>query len=670
MSDEYAPNEPVHTGWLRTLMLGDRDVAKTHVREARTLLGQMRSITGINDRIAAGEAGGFYKWSRQLDDGSRITAYSNNGLDTITIETPAIVAMAEQRQQLLEAEGNGSAEPLHVSVPVSHEEVPVPPLPWQQKNYEEEEEEEKKEEEDLYLWIGSRMDYSSTTGWAYFGCPFVIEPDNEQAVGFLHDAMGASSWGAELDTETTVAPDGKVNIDWWLSPAATDNRTLDDLFDELQEVWGTYSQPAKQRKHHNFALYDRTADSTLWFTTNGLRLYSSNSAHRESDFAPVDPLMTLEQNQGSERSFAGSLLAPEQTDFVTGWDHTFFLDPYEDDGMPPVDDRPVALATSHWLQALGMASREQQVLAGEYLFGIMGQGDPSLMSTRAGEALPITPTMNMTGFPRNADADYREYLAPPNFTLPMTFEVEIRLGKEAMNVTPLTMTVDDVSEIYQNILPFGYLDPSASLCKIEGPNSMGPNYSHPLVGIDVYAGTVRFVDDKPAPYFDGGDYPPMGTVRAPCAIYVFGDYPLSMETNPLTWQTKAGTALHETLERITTGAYSFSEISELPLGAAIALFAGTDAANPLVYRIDGSSHSFTALPLISSSTDYDYSDQVIGGVTYPSWYKPWLYWYYPYYFADKYACRDAYAVLVTGEAMYSFDLGQTIPSDRPLPNCC
>lgn len=78
-------DEPVATGWLRSEYHGDQDKAKGYTLQARKVLGGMRSMYGVNDRIANGEGGGFYKQAVNLPDGTRIEALTNDGHDTIKI---------------------------------------------------------------------------------------------------------------------------------------------------------------------------------------------------------------------------------------------------------------------------------------------------------------------------------------------------------------------------------------------------------------------------------------------------------------------------------------------------------------------------------------------------------------------------------------------------------
>lgn len=85
MSEPLVIDEPVATGWLRTELHGDRDKAAGYVQEARALLGGMRTMYGVNERIAAGEGGGFYQQRKILSDGTLIEVTTNGGADTVRI---------------------------------------------------------------------------------------------------------------------------------------------------------------------------------------------------------------------------------------------------------------------------------------------------------------------------------------------------------------------------------------------------------------------------------------------------------------------------------------------------------------------------------------------------------------------------------------------------------
>lgn len=82
-------DQPTATGWQRTEIHGDQQLAGRHLHNARALLGALRSMYGVNQRIAAGEPGGFYHRWFEAPDGTRIHVMTNDGHDTVRIYAPA-----------------------------------------------------------------------------------------------------------------------------------------------------------------------------------------------------------------------------------------------------------------------------------------------------------------------------------------------------------------------------------------------------------------------------------------------------------------------------------------------------------------------------------------------------------------------------------------------------
>jgi hypothetical protein len=96
VSDDQNPanEEAMVSGWLHTELVGNEEQARRHGQLARRLLGSMKAFYGVNERLAAGESGGFYETAVQLGDGTRIEARTNNGQDAlrIIVPPPAFVA--------------------------------------------------------------------------------------------------------------------------------------------------------------------------------------------------------------------------------------------------------------------------------------------------------------------------------------------------------------------------------------------------------------------------------------------------------------------------------------------------------------------------------------------------------------------------------------------------
>ncbi len=81
-------NEVLASGPVQFGLTGDPRLARSHIADGRRLLGMLRSIYGVNQRIAQGEPGGFYSTSLRFSDGTLIVAVTNDGHDVIRIAAP------------------------------------------------------------------------------------------------------------------------------------------------------------------------------------------------------------------------------------------------------------------------------------------------------------------------------------------------------------------------------------------------------------------------------------------------------------------------------------------------------------------------------------------------------------------------------------------------------
>lgn len=87
-SDNMTFNEPIETGPVRLVLHGDEQVARSHMLAARKLLARMKINYGVNERVASGDAGGYYHATRIMGDGCRIETFTNDGVDSIRITVP------------------------------------------------------------------------------------------------------------------------------------------------------------------------------------------------------------------------------------------------------------------------------------------------------------------------------------------------------------------------------------------------------------------------------------------------------------------------------------------------------------------------------------------------------------------------------------------------------
>jgi hypothetical protein len=150
-------NEPVATGWIATQITGDQATAKLYIREARRLMGSMKSINGVNDRIARGEPGGFYRSKKTFLDGTVIDTITNNGVDKILIHSPL------REQQLLRPPPTPPTKHEQAQAHIGHEKTtsPVVVNPFQElpvtRVETSEEEEQERYDFSPYLWVGARI---------------------------------------------------------------------------------------------------------------------------------------------------------------------------------------------------------------------------------------------------------------------------------------------------------------------------------------------------------------------------------------------------------------------------------------------------------------------------------------------------------------------------------
>jgi hypothetical protein len=124
-------NEAQSSGWLRAEFYGDEEAAKGYIDQARQVLGSMRIRHGVNERIAEGQPGGFFRADQVLPDGTRIETLTNDGHDTVRITASSQLPAAPVPREIplpastsFEGEGTRFAfEP-----PVSHKEPEYRPL--------------------------------------------------------------------------------------------------------------------------------------------------------------------------------------------------------------------------------------------------------------------------------------------------------------------------------------------------------------------------------------------------------------------------------------------------------------------------------------------------------------------------------------------------------------
>jgi len=99
IDDFLSLNIPVETGPINFTFLNDSEAAKGYVYHARKLLAATKQYYGVYDRVAAGQPGGFFRHGVDLSDGTRITVYTNDGVDVAVIATVKRVSRKEQKDE-------------------------------------------------------------------------------------------------------------------------------------------------------------------------------------------------------------------------------------------------------------------------------------------------------------------------------------------------------------------------------------------------------------------------------------------------------------------------------------------------------------------------------------------------------------------------------------------
>lgn len=143
--DSFVNDEPIATGPVRAQYHGDEALARSHLRDGRALLGRMKTNYGVNDRIARGEPGGHFRATKILGDGTRVEAFTNDGLDSVRITAPV------QQQSRPEPVDTFSESTSYTPTPVDFEYEPD----WPSKK--EEEKAVRVAKYKPYLWIGVRI---------------------------------------------------------------------------------------------------------------------------------------------------------------------------------------------------------------------------------------------------------------------------------------------------------------------------------------------------------------------------------------------------------------------------------------------------------------------------------------------------------------------------------
>lgn len=674
---------PVYTGWLPLQLSGDLDKARTFEREGRRLLGALLAVHGVNERIANGEPGGFFRKSVEMPDGTRLTAITNNGQHMVRIDTPRPLEKVDVPHHEHHAEGQGAHASVHQDIeplePSDH--VPLPTLPT--RKYEEEEEEKKKDSAD-YMWIGVRSTNPDVPFYAMNA--MLIEPDSGPTMSGItgpddndgHPRRGivtsVNFWsGNFLTAQYDDTTDGSVSMS--IEQVELDNvrcSTIDEAISTNYTTYATGGTGAAENMipgTHNINVLIDENDGQVLVSANGVRCYCTNNVIYgiQTDLTkwlPFDPLAD-DQTGAGVRNYGDR----KNTRFDVPpclWDVSYVLDPDEDSQIYPCDTRPHALALRRALEKVGMTN---QVLPGQYILALhVYDNYPQLRSTRANAPIPLYP-----GSLRSAGSDYIEFMQPYDTTLNTQVYTEVRLGRgESSAVYKFETVIASCDDRFDINLPYGY-ETYDECTKTGGPNPFGPNFAQQLIAIDVLGGSAHWVDLEQAdiaPILGGGHYALPDDTRRPLDIYIFYD-PLSQpgQDNYAEW---AAYAIYAVLEAATAGVYGYSVMAD-PGGETGLQGVFTGASQTVIWKYDAEHKTIEAVPNIGNPDDYPYDPQPDGhGGTFPSPYQRDMAWYYPYKIISKNACRNSIGIRVTAtKTSFFFESGQVVYfADPPPPDYC
>lgn len=323
MKPDLVINEPQVTGALRVELNGNIPLAQSHLQEARKVVGQMQAQYGIQERLTAGESGGYYTLTQRLPDGTLIEAAQN--------DTQASVRITAPEQSSTPSGESKSSKP-----------EPKP-----------------------YLWVGARIRWEDYPDDNYTPSSdalmvYVSEPGKNRVLANQY-------WDflpVYFDNNGNFAPGFHGNL---VDPTHTINL---DTQDNQNDYFGWGGEAATDR--YQYSMFDSRegifSGGALYFSKHGLRMYTLwNGVEGSLGGTPYDPQQTPEKV--AARQFPG-WWGPDNRYL---WDVVVVLDPEE--GMTePTSHRPEDRANLRLIQSAGVASGQGMVLSGEYAICIGSVG--------------------------------------------------------------------------------------------------------------------------------------------------------------------------------------------------------------------------------------------------------------------------------------------------------
>jgi hypothetical protein len=674
-------SEPIYTGPLPIQISGNIELGKTYEREGRRLLGKMLAINGVDERIAAGEPGGFYKQHQTMPDGSRLTVTTNNGQHVLRIDSPYTSAKQETRSERHETGGEAPGATLHTTADGGYipPEVPLPGLA--ERQVEPEEEEPKRQETSPYMWVGIRY-LNSGVRW-YTPSAIMIEPDTGPEFADSGLPLRGIISSQDFWSATNLFLSG-AGDDWEIGFATYGGDTLDQA---VQIMYDGYRDRIDDGNDHAETHIIRgTHAIPVWLNDEGIMAVSGNGLRCESlpmqwdwpftgEWIGYDPLSDTQFGDGV-RSVGDRHTTRNEP--LPLWDIVYTLDPDEDEQIDPCDNRPAMQGVRKCLERdFGIQTR---VLSGEYILALHSYDHtPEIASRRAGEKIPLYDTKDdeESGLNRRSEhSDYASFMAPVSTTNGLQMEVEVRLGRgdSATTFHFSTTIAESNDDLYANV-PYGS-DWHSACSPIGGPNPIGPNFAPSFIAIDVNGYNARWIGHDEAnlyPILGGGVYSYQNDTRRSLYIY-FGFHPFSQPSDE-TWPEYAGRALWKVMEAATAGVYGNVFISD-PGGEEGCKAVFADTSKNYIWRYDAMGGTVEPVPHLGSMDDYQYDwieDPTYEEGGFWSPYVRELAWYYPYKYIERDACNQSIGVSVWATYdNYTIATGTSVYFDDPpsTSDCC
>lgn len=615
------------TGWAKVRIFGDTEYGCALIPAARSVLGNMKAVYGVNAAQAEGSAGGFFHSWRTLPDGSRVHAITNDGHDMLDIYPLRPAAEKSQPKKRPDDFDPG-----------------------------------------LYLWVGIRATGSYQE---YNISSYLVEPllDGKNR-GCINQAFGMSGWVWDPNvTATGNDTDGWTFANDGVSFGYEPDTDGDAMLRNFHKQWATdwtdggglghhgLQNGEKTLEQHNFAFditNGATSDyGTVFFSRNGLMMTDfTNSA--QDWFGPRDPRASDSDNAGATRDFSGRIGSSYSHHL---WDTVYWIDPYDYKKVGDSDDRPALLALTKFMRDNGyIESGRAQVLPGTYQLIVQCYDTPpSVRSSRTGQTIP-----DFSSYGRSDSCDYSDYDTNTGGQ-PLSLEVEVRIGKTLITQRDgipdpaevpvhlpgltfnFTLTCDSSDDRNCVNTPLGWSTAHYDSCGGDGGLNMtrGPSLSR-MIEIDVLGKTATLSDALPTPFIGNAGYyhPPVNQKRYPVRVYVYGG--VFPAVDPSDFANFGGHAVWVAREAMTSGVYGCCDMREWSEAHLKSALAGADPTH--VYRLEESAGTFTDMGTWSGAP-YGYTNP-------PD--DPNFDWFYPYAVADHNDCFNTMGVVVisTGDAFY------------------